>query len=70
MIEEIITEKAAGRTIDPSAMERIRKSERSFLSSAEKYTMSVEIDEEGTCTIQFSSGDQVYTTYTYANTVS
>lgn len=60
-----------GRKADERFVDGIKANAISFQRLADNlsYEMKLNITEEGTLVVQFSSADQVYTTYTFYNAV-
>ena len=60
-----------GRKADERFLDGIKANAKSFqrLADTLSYEMKLNITEEGTLVVQFSSADQVYTTYTFYNAV-
>ena len=63
-IEQAATENP-GFKPNEKILGQIRANANAYKKLAETYTMNLSISDERTCTVQFTSGEKIVTTYTF-----
>ena len=48
---------------------QIRANAKTFESMSQSYSMNISFNDENTCTVQFTSGEKTYMTYTFFNVI-